>query len=431
MRNSARILFLTTAICASLYAQAKGGGAPIGAGTPPGTPTTPTTNTPTTNTPTNTTPNSFPGMSRPIYVSGRVMTEDGTPPTGSVSIVRICNGVTRNMGYTDNKGYFSFDLNHADSSFQDASNPGTIGTASDPTSTRASLDNPMSTMRGNNSSSMGMGGLGGGGNSNALMGCELRAQLSGYRSSAVQLAQRRSMDDPDVGTIFLHRMGKDEGSTVSMTSMLAPKDAKKAFEKGMDALKKKKTEDAEKDFQKAVEAYPKYADAWFQLGMLQLNQKNTGAARTSFGQAIAADPKLVTPYVQLAILDAREGKWKETAESSGKAIRLDPVDFPVAFYFDAVANYNLQNYDEAEKSARQLEKLDTQHRYPMTDRILASVLAQKKDYPGAAQQMRDYLKFAGDAKDADEVRGQLQQLEKLITEQSATAQQADPAPKEQ
>jgi tetratricopeptide (TPR) repeat protein len=362
-----------------------------------------------------------------MYVSGRVMTEEGTPPPATVTIVRICNGVSRAMGYTDPKGVFSFDMNHADASFQDASNPGTFGTASDPTSTRASLDDPMSSMRTGGSS---MGGFGGG-SSSVLMGCELRAELAGYRSSAVQLAQRRSMDDPDVGTLFLHRIGKDEGSMVSMTSLSAPKDAKKSYEKGLDALKKKKTEDAQKDFEKAVAVYPKYADAWYHLGMLQVDAKDVGAARNSFGQAIGADPKLVTPYVELAILDARDGKWKETADSTGKAIRLDPVDFPVAFYYDAVANYNLQNFDAAEKSARQLQRLDTQHRYPLADRILASVLAEKKDYPGAAEQMRAYLKVAGTAKDADEVRGQLQQLEKLIAEQSATAQQAAPAPKDQ
>ena len=426
MRNSARILLLTTVCCVSLFGQAKGGGPPTGTGTTTGTAPTPTTTTPTTTTPTTTTPTTLPG-SRPMYVSGRVLTEDGTPPPGSVTIVRICSGVSRAMGYTDGKGNFSFDMNHADSAFQDASNPGTIGISSDPTNTRASLDDPLSQMRGNSSSSMG----GFGSNSSALMGCELRAQLGGYRSSAIQLAQRRSMDDPEVGTIFLHRMGQDEGSTVSMTAMMAPKDAKKAFEKGLDALKKKKTEDAQKEFEKAVAAYPKYADAWFRLGTLQLSEKNTEAARNSFGQAIAADPKLVTPYVELAILDARDGKWKETAESTGKAIRLDPVDFPVAFYFDAVANYNLQNFEAAEKSARQLQKLDTQHRYPMADRILAAVLADKKDYPGAAQQMRNYLRFAGAAKDADEARGQLQQLEKLIGDQSASTPPVETAPKEQ
>jgi tetratricopeptide (TPR) repeat protein len=424
MRNSALILLLTTACSIPLYGQAKGG-SPAGTGTTtPTTPTLPTTPSPTTTTPTTTTP-SYPTMTRPLYVSGRVMTEDGTTPPSSVTIVRICNGVTRAMGYTDSKGNFSFDLNHADNAFQDASTPGLMGNGSDPTNTRASLDDPLSSMRGNNSS------MGPGSNSNALMGCELRAQLAGYRSTAVQLAQRRSMDDPDVGTIFLHRMGQDEGSMVSMTSMLAPKDAKKAYEKGLDALKKKKTEDAKKEFEKAVTVYPKYAEAWYRLGALQLSEKNIEAARTSFGQAITADPKLVTPYVELAMLDARDGKWKETAESASKAIRLDPVDFPVAFYFDAVANYNLQNFEAAEKSARQLQKLDTQHRYPMADRILASLLAEKKDYPGAAQQMRNYLKFAGTAKDADEVRGQLQQLEKMISEQSATAQQGETPPKEQ
>ena len=212
-------------------------------------------------------------------------------------------------------------------------------------------------------------------------------------------------------------MGKDEGSTVSMTSMMAPKDAKKAYEKGLEAMKKKKVEDAEKEFQKAVAAYPKYADAWSHLGTIQMDQKNAEAARNSFNQAISADPKLVPPYVNLAILDARDSKWKEVADNTGKAIRLDPVDFPVAFYFDALANYNLQNFEAAEKSARQLQKLDTEHHYPVADRIIASVLADRKDYSGAAQEMRNYLKVAGTAKDADEVRGQLQQLEKLINQQ--------------
>ena len=417
MRNSARIILLTAAFSYTLFGQAKG------TGTPTTGPTTGTAgnNTPTpapTPSPSTTNQNNIPTFTRPMYVSGRVMTDDGTPPPASVTIVRVCNGTTRAMGYTSAKGDFSFDMNHADGTFQDASTPGLMSLNGDPTSTKASLDDPLSSMRG--SGNAGSGSMGG---SNSLMGCELRAQLTGYRSSAIQLANRRSMDDPDVGVIILHRMSKDEGTTVSMTSMMAPKDAKKAFEKGMESLKKKKVEEANKEFEKAVASYPKYADAWFRLGLIQMDQKDQVKARSSFNQAIAADPKLVTPYVELAILDAREGKWKEVSESTGKAIRLDPVDFPIAFYFDALSNYNLQNFEAAEKSARQLQKLDTQHRYPLADRILASVLADRKDYSGAAQQMRNYLKFAGTNKDADEVRGQLQQLEKLITEQSAESKQ--------
>ena len=82
-----------------------------------------------------------------MYVSGRVMMDEGGPPPSAVTIVRICSGTSRAMGYTDTKGNFSFDLNHAETAFQDASNPGTFGTPSDPMNTSARLDDPMSQMR--------------------------------------------------------------------------------------------------------------------------------------------------------------------------------------------------------------------------------------------------------------------------------------------
>ena len=414
MRNSTRILLLSLICTLPVLGQSKGGGTSTGTGTGTGTATPSPSVPPQQPMPQpQTTQPQMPTYSRPMYVSGKVMMDDGSQPPASITIIRICNGITRAMGYTSAHGDFSFDMNHAEASFQDASMAGGAS-LSDPTSTRASLDNPMTSMRGTGGTS------GGFGSSSDLLGCELRAQLAGYRSTAIQLAQRRSMDDPDVGVILLHHMSQDEGTTISMTSMMAPKDAKKAYHKALEDLKKKKNDDALKELQKAVTVYPKYADAWFRLGTLQMDAKETATARDSFKKAMEADPKLVTPYVNMAILDAREGKWKEVAESTGRAIKLDPVDFPVAFYFDALANYNLQNFEAAERSARQLQKLDTQHRFPIADRILASVLADRKDYPGAAAQMRNYLKFAGSNKDADEVRGQLQQLEKIINEQGET-----------
>jgi hypothetical protein len=114
MRNSARILFLVTFSCFSLFGQAKGGGTPAGPGTAP-TPTPSTTTPPPTNrNPVNNpNQNNFPTVSRPMYVSGRVVMDDGTAPPSSVTIVRTCNGISRAMGYTNSKGDFSFDLNHA------------------------------------------------------------------------------------------------------------------------------------------------------------------------------------------------------------------------------------------------------------------------------------------------------------------------------
>ena len=72
-----------------------------------------------------------------------------------------------------------------------------------------------------------------------LMGCELRATLAGFRSDIVSLNGRRAMDNPDVGVIILHRMANVEGFTYSGTSAFAPKDAKKAYDKGREAVKKR------------------------------------------------------------------------------------------------------------------------------------------------------------------------------------------------
>lgn len=45
--------------------------------------------------------------------------------------------------------------------------------------------------------------------------------------------------------------------------------------------------------------------------------------------------------------------------------------------------------------------------------LLGLILAAQKDYSGAAEQLRVYLKLAPDADDAEKVRTQLGEIEKL------------------
>jgi tetratricopeptide (TPR) repeat protein len=242
--------------------------------------------------------------------------------------------------------------------------------------------------------------------------CEVAAKLEGYRSATVDLSQRTSLDRPDIGTILLHRIGDQEGSTVSVTALQAPKAARQAFDKGMAFLRKDRFDDAEKQFEKAVGLYPNYADAWYRLGHVQVQKNDGKAGRESFGKSIAADPKLVPPCVELTALNINEGKWRDALETSQRAIKLDPFGVPALYFFNAVANYNLKNWEGSEKSARQLLRLDAQHQFPKVHRILGAILNLRGEYAGAAEQMRKYLKYAGEAKDAGEVRTQLAELEK-------------------
>jgi tetratricopeptide (TPR) repeat protein len=383
------------------------GGSTGGSGGTTGRTTTNLPSSSSTTNPNNPAPANIP---QPIFVAGRVVMEDGAAPPGLVTLETVCNGSPHGEGYADSKGYFSIELGARNGVIQDASEY--TPTRNWPTS---SVTN-------------GSGVSGPPGSSQSperkYMGCELQAKLAGYRSQTVPLTGRRSMDDPNVGTILLHRIGPaEEGKTISAVSLAAPKDARKAYEKGLDALKKKKFDDAQLNFEKAVEVYPHYATAWYELGMLQAGQGKMDLAHSYFDKASECDPKFVQPYLQVSILELQASRWQGLADVTDKVLKLDSFDFPQAFYFNSVANYNLHHMEAAEKSALAAERLDTRHTIPKVSHLLGLILAYKKDYAGAAERLKAYLQFAPDATDAGKVRSQLAEVEKITAATAAAKEQ--------
>lgn len=335
---------------------------------------------------------------RPIFLSGRVMFDDGSRPNSDIRVERVCGGNARLEGHTDSKGQFSFQLGQNAMIDTDASD-----------SMSPAYGRSGGTFGGSNN----MGGFGNRDSTfnNALFGCELRASYPGYRSDLLELASHRSSDDPNVGTIILHRLGASEGSTVSLTTALVPKHAQKDYEKGVQLAEKGKFEEAEKHLLDATDAYPKYAIAWFALGQLQQREGKTEAARKSYETAIAADAKYVSPYDQLALLSAQGQEWEAAAKYSKQAITLDAVDYPSSFWYNAVANYQLRKVDEVEKSIQALLRVDKVHRYPEAENMYAQVLLSKGNYDEAATHLRTYLTIAPKASGAGQAREQLTKIE--------------------
>jgi tetratricopeptide (TPR) repeat protein len=384
-----------------------GGGGTSGGGGRPGS--TGSAGSPSTSR-TTSNPNSFPnsngtnptGLSgaRSIFLFGEVIFDDGTKASSDIRIERVCNGSPRLEGHTDSKGRFSFQLG------QDL--------AVDPDASEEQTGNfgGMNGQRSSSSTGSSFGRNGG----NGLWNCELRATYPGYRSDMVSLATRKSMDDPDVGTIVLHRLANVQGSTISVTTALAPKHAQKEYQKGLQLAQRGRSEEAEKHFIEATNAYAKYATAWYELGRVQEIEGKTENARKSYQAAISADGKYVSPYDHLALLSVREGKWEDAASFSKQVIQLNPVEFPSSYFYNALANYNLKRADEAEKSAKEVLKLDTGHKYPQAEGLLAQILMQKGDYAQAATHLRAYLTLVPDAKNADALKQQLQKLEQASAE---------------
>jgi tetratricopeptide (TPR) repeat protein len=400
----ASILCLSTGGAFAQKGNTPTGGGAAGTGTTPGAGTPGTANGTISNpngrnnNPINnpTLNNDGPFANRPIFLSGRVMFDDGSPVNNEIRIERVCSGNARLEAHVDSKGRFSFQLGGNTALDTDASN--------------SSMGGFGQGGRSSNNSGTSTGGFGSS-RQDSMWNCELRAAYPGYRSDVVELGTRHSLDDPEVGTIVLHRLANVKGSTISLTTAAAPKPALKNYEKGIQLAQKGKFEEAQKHLLAATELYPKFAAAWFALGQTQQRENQTAEAQKSYEAAIEADHKFVSPYDQLALMAAQQGKWAEAAKYSKSAIDLNPVEFPSAFWYNAISNYNLKNSDDALKSAQALVKIDSRHRYPEAESMLAQLAVEKGDYPEAATHLRSYLQLAPNAKNAEALKTQLLKIE--------------------
>jgi tetratricopeptide (TPR) repeat protein len=365
------------------------GGTPTGTTGTTGSPSSPTLPS-TRGAPTDSTTTNPDAITRGTFFYGKVVMPDGTAPPSQVVIERVCGATSRPQAYTDSKGNFSFQVGQTQDMLPDATTSRASTAPGNP-----SDNSPNSKQTSQFSSS----------------NCDLRASLGGYRSDNVSLAGRRSLDDPNVGTIFLHRLSNIEGLTMSATSSLAPKDAHKAFDKGLEAVKKSKWDEAETAFLKAGEIYPHYASAWYEVGRVYEQRERLSDAREAYTKAIAADSKFVNPYEHLYMIALKEQKWEEVASTTDRVMHLNPYDFPLAVYYNAVANIQLNKLDVAEKSAREAESMNGATRNPKINYVLGVILAKKQDFRASAAYLRAYLK--SDAiLDRDHVSKMLADIEK-------------------
>jgi tetratricopeptide (TPR) repeat protein len=339
-----------------------------------------------------------------MFLRGRVAPDDGTPVPNDVLVERVCNDRVRQQVYASSRGDFSMQLGSRADSFLNASG--------DPTSQSgmAGKDSVMGISR------------------RELTNCELRASASGFHSGVISLVDLDTFDRSiDVGVIVVRRGAKIEGTTLSAIPYKAPKDARRAYEKGLQAERNGNLADARKYFETAVKIYPSSAIAWFQLGTVLQKENQKDAARKAYTQATTVDTRFLPPYLSLASMAYDAENWTDVlnftryildvdplnhAAVTGYIVDLDPLNCADAYFYNAVANYKLNRMEEAEKSGLKAEHI-VLLRFPQLHLLLAEIYARKNDYATAISEMQTYLELAPHAKNADQVRAQLGELAKL------------------
>lgn len=309
------------------------------------------------------------------YLAGNVTLAGGALPWDAIPVTVTCDGKIRYTTYTDPKGGF------------------VIAAPELPGSTTVKADARPLAMQ--------------------FVGCNVDASLPGFNSSPIVVANRNVLDSPNLGTITLYREAGSGDAALSTTTASAPKDAIKSFEKARNEWLDNKPDRAQRDLQKAVETYPQFAEAWYQLGKIQEAAKSPDAWY-SYSKAAAADPKFDLPHQHLATLAALSGKWPELVEQTTIELQLNPRGTVDIWYYNALGNFRLQKPDIAEASANKSLAMDPLHTQPNTEQLLAVILAQKQDFAGALQHLRNCLTYFQPGPNLDLVKQQIAQIEPLV-----------------
>ena len=241
-----------------------------------------------------------------MFLVGRITTNDATAVPSNMMIERVCNDKVRQQVYANLNGDFSMELGSPTDTSLDAS-------AEPDPQVALSRHNP----------TMGIP-------RRDLTNCDLRASAPGFRSRTISLAQVSAFDETvdriDVGTIVVQRTSKIEGMTLSATPYKAPKDARKAYEKGLEAQKGGRLDDARKYYETAVKLYPTYESAWYRLGIVLQKQNDNDAARNAFTRATTINSKYMPAYLSLASMAFEAQNWTDVLKFTTHILEIDPLN---------------------------------------------------------------------------------------------------------
>src|SRR3954468_7969744 len=207
-----------------------------------------------------------------------------------------------------------------------------------------------------------------------------------------------------------------EGPKATIDARVAqiPDEAKSEFQAGQKSLESKDGPGAIKHFQKAIDLFPNYAEAYQLMGGAYLGGGNLAMAESAFVKAVTIEERMVNAQLALGLTRNLMGKTREAEQPLQKAVQLDPAN-PDAHFELAKNQFALQKFSDAETQASKSLELRPQN--PPVYVVLGySLLRQKKVYQ-AEEAFRHFLQIAPASPMAVDVR----QVEAMIEQHERQA----------
>jgi len=199
------------------------------------------------------------------------------------------------------------------------------------------------------------------------------------------------------------------GATISASELNIPSKAKRELDKGMEAFSRGDFNKAVLQFQKAIDLYPKYSQAYYNLGVTQMKLGERSHAKDAFQKSISVNDRFAPGYINLARLAAADTDVPQAAALLNKALQIDPNNLEALVL---LAKVQLMNHelDQALATARKVHGMPHEG-YADVHLVAADVLVLENHPQDAIVEYETYLKEFPTSPQAPQVRQVLVKLQ--------------------
>ena len=190
--------------------------------------------------------------------------------------------------------------------------------------------------------------------------------------------------------------------------ILAPK-AKEALDKGMQALRDDKLDEAEKALEQAIQLAPNNPNVLYMQGVLNLKRHEWTKAQIILEKATQIDPNSARALAALGMALCNQKKYSEAIPPLEKSLQLDTASGWETHWSLAQSYYHSARFDEALKLSQQAQT-ESKSQVPHVDLLVAEALMAVGRYEDSATVLRELLKNHRDGPEAVTARSYLERL---------------------
>ena len=182
--------------------------------------------------------------------------------------------------------------------------------------------------------------------------------------------------------------GKGQNS-VSVAEYKVPQKARDELKKAKDALAKQKPDEAKDHLAKALEIYPKYADALTLRGVLKLDAKDHAGAVADLNEAIQYDGNNAMAYLVLGAAFNMQSRFDDAIRALERGEALSPNSWQ-AYFEMGKALVGKTQYEAALRQLTRAQALAPAE-YPLIHLVKAHAMLALNNYADAMTELQSYL----------------------------------------